>query len=350
MRDARSGVTHDGRVASPVTPNIYSPVQTPSPDPETSVPPSVSEGREGESNDASNRDGGTDEASTNIDVQEAGPASADESEPAAADAALKDGSSSEGGSPPRPAATVVRVEMTPGVEVLRAIAAEAGEWTITHAQSLRDQGLVVSGMLEEGFTPQEIRHALLSRPLPQPLRTTVAAVVGRRLRDLMAAGPSAGVRPIPAQHRSTGGEQFAQLALGERESWTPPPVDVHSVRETHRPCAGEDDMCPRLALPGEDLCGVCLGGEQPVCASGCGRGVTAAGVQCMVCADAETTQGICPGHGRSCGAPAGSDGLCGRCRVSAGQARRAADTDWEQTLAAATAAVAAGRQAPSAPF
>ncbi|MET8513261.1 hypothetical protein [Streptomyces sp. NPDC005077] len=87
------------------------------------------------------------------------------------------------------------MEMTPGVQVLRAVAAEAPEWTITHAESLRDQGLVASGMLLEGFTPQEIRHALLSKPLPRPVRTTVAAVVGRRLRDREAAHRRRSFRP-----------------------------------------------------------------------------------------------------------------------------------------------------------
>ncbi len=42
-------------------------------------------------------------------------------------------------------------------------------------------------------------------------------------------------------------------------------------------------MCSLLALPGMDLCVVCLGGEQPVCANGCGRGVVADGKLCLVC-------------------------------------------------------------------
>ncbi|MFC9654004.1 hypothetical protein [Streptomyces sp. NPDC056937] len=243
----------------------------------------------------------------------------------------------------------MRVEMTPGVEVLRAIAAEAPEWTITHAQSLRDQGLVVSGMLEEGFTPQEVRHALLSRALPQPLHTTVAAVVGRRLRDLMAAGPAAGVRPIPAQQRPYG--QFLQPTLEERETWTPPPVDVHSVHDRHRPCAGDEGLCPRLALPGQELCGVCLGGEQPVCADGCGRGVIAPGRLCLVCGETSPDGGDCPGHGgKPCGRPVQTEGLCGRCKVAAEEAKRTAEAEWEQSLAAAVAAAAVDQQVPSAAF
>ncbi|MFI1815204.1 hypothetical protein ACH414_33195 [Streptomyces sp. NPDC020422] len=74
------------------------------------------------------------------------------------------------------------------MQILRAIAAQAPEWTITHAESLRDQGLVVTGMLESGYTPLEIRHALVSQRLPDPLRTTVAAIVSRRLRDLPREG------------------------------------------------------------------------------------------------------------------------------------------------------------------
>jgi hypothetical protein len=190
---------------------------------------------------------------------------------------------------------------------------------------------------------------LLVRPLPQPLRTTVAAVVGRRLRDLMATGPAAAVRPIPAQQQPDA--LSPQPAPEDRQTRTPPPVDVHSVHDRHRPCAGDEGMCPRLALPDEELCGVCLGGEQPVCVDGCGRGVITPGAQCVVCADAASTPANCPGHGgKPCGRAAVTEGLCGRCKVQAEKSKKASEALWEQARDAVIATAGVEQQAVTAPF
>ncbi|MFE2090722.1 hypothetical protein [Streptomyces sp. NPDC059460] len=305
----------------------------------------------------SGTDGGTDGGGSAIGYQEQRPVAAGGVDAAVAGAAPDSGSNRAGGVSLGPV-PVVRVEMTPGVQVLRAVAAEVPEWTITHAESLRDQGLVASGMLLEGFTPQEIRHALLSKPLPQPVRTTVAAVVGRRLRDLIAAGPAAGVRPIPVQQRSDGYD----LALGRPDSrggdetWAPPSwaeqraqlETAVSGRDKHRPCAGDQDLCPNLALPGSDLCAVCQGGEQPRCADGCGRGVVAPGVLCLACAEqpATTEPGDCPGYGgKQCGRAVQTAGLCGRCKIATEEAKLTAEAEWE---AARTAAVTAAEAAETA--
>ncbi|MGW8768368.1 hypothetical protein ACWGN5_38485 [Streptomyces sp. NPDC055815] len=250
------------------------------------------------------------------------------------------------------------MDLTPGVEVLRAVAAEAPEWSIAHAETLRDQGLVATGMLEIGFTAQEIRHALLARPLPQPLRTTVGAIVGRRLRDLIAVGPAAGVRLIPAQQ--TCGYDLLREELAPEETPVPASWADKRVRleaevagaGRHRPCAGDEGMCPRLALPETDLCAVCLGGEQPTCAHGCGRGVVAHGRLCLVCAEPPATVdvGDCPGHGgKPCGRAVQTAGLCGRCKIEAELAKAAAEAEWEAARdAAVTAAQAAEPQ--RAPF
>ncbi|MFF3058646.1 hypothetical protein [Streptomyces sp. NPDC057909] len=274
----------------------------------------------------------------------------------AADAAPESGSRRAGGASLGPV-LVAWVEMTPGVQVLRAVAAEAPEWTITHAESLRDQGLVASGMLLEGFTPQEIRYALLSKPLPRPVRTTVAAVVGRRLRDLFAAGPAAGVRPISVRQRSDGYD-----ALGRSEShggdgaWVPPSwaeqraqlESAVSGRDKHRPCAGDRDLCPNLALPGSDLCAVCQGGEKPRCADGCGRGVLVPGLACAE-QPATTESGDCPGYGSNpCGRAVQTAGLCGRCKIAAEEATLAAEAEWKTARAAAGTAIEAAETAETA--
>ncbi|MET8420859.1 hypothetical protein ABZV41_35805 [Streptomyces sp. NPDC005098] len=304
-------------------------------------------------------DGWTDGGGGVIGDQELRPVAAGGVNAAAADAAPESGSNRAEGASLGPV-LVARVEMTAGVQVLRAVAAEAPEWTITHAESLRDQGLVASGMLLEGFTPQEIRHALLSKPLPQPVRTTVGAVVGRRLRDLFAAGPAAGVLPIPAQQRSDGYDALGRPeSQGGDETWAPPSWAEQRAQlemtvsgcDKHRPCAGDGDLCPNLALPGLDLCVVCQGGEQSRCADGCGRGVVAPGLLCLACAEqpATTEPGDCPGYGgKPCGRPVQTAGLCGRCKIAAEEAKLDAEAEWEAARTAAVTAVEAAETADAA--
>ncbi|MFD9053583.1 hypothetical protein [Streptomyces zaomyceticus] len=111
-------------------------------------------------------------------------------------------------------------------------------------------------------------------------------------------------------------------------------------------------MCPRLALPDTDLCAVCLGGAQPLCADGRGRSVVADGRLCLVCSEppARVEVGDCPGHGgKPCGRAVQTAGLCGRCRIEAEQSKTAADAEWEAARDAAVAAAQAAEPEP-APF
>ncbi|MFE2015644.1 hypothetical protein [Streptomyces sp. NPDC059491] len=301
----------------------------------------------------SRTDGRKDGGGGRVEDQEHGPAQA-AGDPAAADAAPEKSSSEEGGAPSGSSSAVRPVDLTPGVEVLRAIAAEAPEWQITHAASLRDQGRTVTGMLETGHTPQEVRHAILSRPLPQPLRTTVAGVISGRLRDLIAVGPTAGAQPIPAQQTGTY-DLFRRDAEDRTEEATPTPEPWREKRVRleaevsgngrHRPCAGDEGLCPHNALPDGDLCARCLGGERPTCATGCGKYVVAADILCITCSapPAPVEVGDCPGHaGKTCGRAVQTAGLCGRCRIEAEQDKAAADAEWiavrDAAVAAATAA------------
>ncbi|MFD3729745.1 hypothetical protein [Streptomyces sp. NPDC058671] len=111
-------------------------------------------------------------------------------------------------------------------------------------------------------------------------------------------------------------------------------------------------MCPRLALPDTDLCAVCLGGEQPTCADGCGRGVVAPGMLSLACVEPTVTVdvGDCPGlHGKGCGRALQTAGLCGRCKIEAERAKADADAEWERARDAAIAAAQAAEPEP-APF
>ncbi|MFF9914807.1 hypothetical protein [Streptomyces sp. NPDC013457] len=294
-------------------------------------------------------DGRTDGGGGIVEDQKRVPVAAGEDSAAAGAAPENDGSNGGRGAASGSGAAVRPVERTPGVDVLLAVAAEDSQWKINHADSLRDQGRTVTGMLEVGFTAQEIRHALLSRPLPSSLRTTVAAVVGRRLKDLVRIGASAGIQPIPAQQ---AGEYDAARPEAEGREHTAVPAawaDRRAQMEVetagagrHRPCAGDGGLCPRLARPGSDLCSTCLTGEQPTCAAGCRRGVIDHTTVCITCAAPQDSEGACPGHGgKQCGRPVVSEGWCRRCRFEAEAARQAADAEWEAARDAAIAAAEA---------
>ncbi|MFJ2477965.1 hypothetical protein ACIOWI_34210 [Streptomyces sp. NPDC087659] len=268
---------------------------------------------------------------------------------AAADAA-PDNSGSNGGEVARP--VPVPVDPSPGVLVLRAVAAECPEWTINHAESLRDQGLMATGMLASGFTPQEIRHALVSRPLPQPMTHTVAAVVGRRLKDLLAAGPAADVALIPAQTvraQLDAADDVPSVALPDSYA-----VKLAADVAGHgklRNCQGDNGLCDQLAAPGSDLCGRCQnGGTQPLCAGGCGRKVVAPGARCIPCTDVPTPAaeiGDCPGwDGKPCGRAVLTAGLCRTCKFESEKAKLAADAEWEAVRTAAVEAATAA-EAPA---
>ncbi|MFJ9813376.1 hypothetical protein ACIRTB_34675 [Streptomyces sp. NPDC101158] len=219
---------------------------------------------------------------------------------------------------------------------------------------------MATGMLEGGFTQQEIRQAILGRPLPQPLTATVAAVISRRLRDLLAVGPSARVQPIPTQQTGTY-DLIRRTPDGPDDAPTPTPASWTERRAQmdaeaggcgrHCPCAaGDGMMCPHDALPGHDLCASCLGGERPTCAIGCGRSVVATGCMCIVCAApaALVDVGECPGYGGTpCGRAVVTEGLCVRHKIEAEQDRAASEAEQE---GARDAAVAAAQEAAAAPF
>ncbi|MFF5924151.1 hypothetical protein ACFY8C_38375 [Streptomyces flavochromogenes] len=305
----------------------------------------------------SGKDGRTDGGSGAIEDQVHGPAEAG-GESVPADAAPEKSNSKGDRAQSAPSSAVRPVDLTPGVGVLRAIAAEAPEWQITHAASLRDQGRTVTGMLDAGYSPQEIRHAILSRPLPQPLRTTVAGVISGRLRDLIAVGPSAGIQPIPAQQ--TGTYDLVRRETEDHSEETPTPESWREKRVQleaevsglgrYRPCAGHEGLCPHNALPEGDLCPSCVGGERPTCSNGCGRYVVAEGCTCITCSAPHATVdvGDCPGHGgKRCGRAVQTAGLCGRCKIEAERDKAAAEADWIAAREAAVAAATAAEPEPA---
>lgn len=72
------------------------------------------------------------------------------------------------------------------MELLLSIGARKPEFLLT-GRTLTDQGLMVTGMLLEGWTPGQLEQVIAGRPLPQPVRKTVGAIVSGRLRDANAS-------------------------------------------------------------------------------------------------------------------------------------------------------------------
>ncbi|MEU7191747.1 hypothetical protein AB0A93_38890, partial [Streptomyces sp. NPDC045369] len=234
------------------------------------------------------------------------------------------------------------VELTPGITLLMEIAAADPAYLLTD-QTLVDQGRMVTGLLASGWPRDCLRQVIAGRPLPQPLERTVGAVVAFRLRAAarVPVPPTAGRVALPVQ----GGPAGTGQPELERSSTR---AAERSVAEAFgRRALPECADCGRPVVPGRDRCAACL--DWPECETGCGLRVESGG-RCPTCADAAcraerevepTEDGTCPGHAGPCGRPVQSLGLCGRCRIAAEDARRAAEERWQQAVATAVAAATA---------
>ncbi|MFD7015241.1 hypothetical protein [Streptomyces sp. NPDC059928] len=142
--------------------------------------------------------------------------------------------------PAAPPEAPERIEATTGVRLLLALGTRHPELLLT-GPALHDQGAVVTELLDLGWGAQQIEHVITGRPLPHPVRTSVAAIIAARLRAAQST---------PTPHS-------VELTLSEPTT------------------AGADDRSPAEALarrvlvecaacgnpgpaPGEDLCPACL--------------------------------------------------------------------------------------------
>ncbi|WP_228183944.1 hypothetical protein [Streptomyces anulatus] len=90
------------------------------------------------------------------------------------------------------------MDASPGVvDLLLAIGAEQLDLLLT-GRTLRDQGVMLTGLLEAGW-PVPLLRELVMRPLPDPLRRTVGAVISGRLKA------AAGARLCGGRHRPAPG-------------------------------------------------------------------------------------------------------------------------------------------------
>ncbi|MFF3991413.1 hypothetical protein ACFY0B_43545 [Streptomyces sp. NPDC001797] len=170
------------------------------------------------------------------------------------DATRAPGRTDQSDTPTSPPAAPAADEMHPGIRLLLDLGAARPELLLT-GQALTDQGRVVTVMLESGWTAQQLRHVIAARPLPNPVRNTVGAIIAARLRAAQAYPPPASVandhdQPVwddPPPQPMTG--SAAARTVSEA-------LTYRALVE----CAG----CgvPGTA-PGEDLCPACLG--WPLC-------------------------------------------------------------------------------------
>lgn len=181
---------------------------------------------------------------------------------------------------------------SPGAELLARIGAQHPAYLLT-GRTLADQGLIVTGMLDAGWTSEQIRHAVTARPLPEVITTSVGAIVARRLRDAAAVLPASRlVTGQPALAGGGGSDAAAPLwepAPGPPPAATPTPPAYghHHTTPPRAECDGDNGGCGRPVRPGYDRCTTCL--ALPTCGCGVGRyDPTRGEEQCPACHQAHT--------------------------------------------------------------
>ncbi|MFH8698803.1 hypothetical protein [Streptomyces chartreusis] len=151
------------------------------------------------------------------------------------------------------AGTSAPEDLDPGARLLLSIGAAHPE-LLLQEKALKDQGRVMAAMLDAGWSSEQLRHVITSRPLPRRIRTSVDAIVAARLR-------SAQLYPPPDARVDDAGPRDASVTTKP----TTQSADTRTVSEatTYRAlveCAG----CGRPGTaPGEDLCPACL--DWPPC-------------------------------------------------------------------------------------
>ncbi|MER5184780.1 hypothetical protein ABT009_41930 [Streptomyces sp. NPDC002896] len=142
-----------------------------------------------------------------------------------------------------------------GVRLLLSIGARHPKLLLTGA-ALRDQGRIVTAMLDAGWSPEQLHHVIAGRPLPNRIRTSVDAIVAARLRAAQSYPPPATCADDadPAQPPPT--PKPSRAACDSRTV-----IEAITYRALAE-CAG----CGRPGCaPGEDLCPACL--DWPWCRS-----------------------------------------------------------------------------------
>ncbi|MDJ0347153.1 hypothetical protein QMK19_38940 [Streptomyces sp. H10-C2] len=324
--------------------------------------------REGASTDGRTDDGGSNvqEAEQQQHVGGASPAAADAAPDndngAAVEAGTPGGPLPGAGAPPHRTAS-------DGTEILHRMGRRVPQLALA-GKVLNDQALRLDGLLAESerlgrpWSRGELLEALCA-PFTEKIRTSAGAVVSARIGALPLTPnapriPVQGTAPDAAadgadwdRDGGRGGRMPSGRDLSSSAAWTwaEKRAALDAATRHGRDCAGDDNLCRRLAVEGETLCAEHLG--WPVCSGGCGiRDRTGLCADCVAAGrhllerGTPTADGMCPGYGdRECGQDVKSAGWCGRCRMEAQRAADrqlladaatgTADAGWEQLTAAA---------------
>ncbi|MFD9463140.1 hypothetical protein [Streptomyces sp. NPDC060027] len=178
-------------------------------------------------------------------------------------------------------------EMHPGTRLLLEIGASRPELLLT-GKALTDQGRVVTGMMGSGWSGEQLRHVITDRPLPNPVRTSVGAIIAARLQAAQAYPPPAALDGLHHRDHVLQDEPPSRLVTERRST----ACAARTVTEalTYRALA----ECASCGVPGtasgEDLCPACLG--WPLCRTCPGptprRAHPDSDGRCTTCATAST--------------------------------------------------------------
>ncbi|MFJ2094679.1 hypothetical protein ACIOEW_36300 [Streptomyces sp. NPDC087901] len=263
---------------------------------------------------------------------------------------------------------------SPGVRLLMDAADDQLRADLLRGTAMRDQGLMVTGLLEAGHSAELLRE-VINHPMPHPLQRTRSAVVAGRLRKLASlpaqqlwatlpgqTGPIGPAVPDPGtraeRQRGEGSSTYAPAA------WQDVQRDLERQPRSLEDCVADDGMCPYLAVSGETLCPEHLG--WPKCPGfsvySCAHR-TRDGSRCRTCHDQAfyqyvadtlpaTEDGSCPGHSGPCGKPVVTLGLCRSCRFAAEVDRDRIEREWAASLtkAVATAEAQEAQESTHVPF
>ncbi|PNG19435.1 hypothetical protein C1J00_25695 [Streptomyces cahuitamycinicus] len=134
------------------------------------------------------------------------------------------------------------IQLTEGVRLLQALGQERPELMLA-GKVLADQGLVVDELFRLGWQVETL-WPWLARPLPQPLKKTVGAVIAGRLKELL-------VTPVPGQRRAWGDGSADHW---ETETPTPRQYTANVVVKRHYECDGDEGLCGRPVEAEGDRC------------------------------------------------------------------------------------------------
>lgn len=155
-------------------------------------------------------------------------------------------------------------DVTPGVQVLNAIAQECGPEFLLTGKTLTDQAEIVTKMLSDGWSAAQIRHVVTGPGWPNVIKTSREAIIAGRLHRAAAGSAPSAAPPIPVQATSDRSDSWASGQVDAGGTWTPPAW----TGEVQRVLAECVECGSPAVADGHNMCPACLG--WPECVGTCG--------------------------------------------------------------------------------